>query len=222
MTPTPLPRDQDAAWLEALAGRPASELDEATRDEVERLRRALAQRKAELESLVPVAAERDFERLRERLMVEQPEYTQRPSTVADDGSREVRDEAPGRRPAANYAIFRWSIAAALVLGTALIVQMGVFDGRDGARDHEILRGEVTTSQIVEDPRARAAELQQLLQRAGASPVVEPLEDGRVVLRVPATPEVLEALGQQRILPQTKDGQIVLVLERPATSNSPSR
>jgi hypothetical protein len=119
-------------------------------------------------------------------------------------------------------MFRWGIAAALVLATALTVQMGIFDSLEGTRDHEILRGEVTTTQIVENPSVRATELQQLLQRAGAAPVVQPLKDGRVVLRVAATPEVLEALGQQRILPQTKDGQIVLVLEKPATSNSPSR
>jgi hypothetical protein len=222
MTPTPRPVDQEAAWLEALAGRPAAELDEPSRQEAERLRRAIAHRKAELESMVPGASEADFERLRERLIVEQPEPSQSPGTVAQDGSQEVRDDTPGRRLPANNPVFRWGIAAALVLATALTVQMGIFDSQEGTRDHEILRGEVTTTQIVENPSVRATELQQLLQRAGAAPVVQPLKDGRVVLRVAATPEVLEALGQQRILPQTKDGQIVLVLEKPATSNSPSR
>jgi hypothetical protein len=172
--------------------------------------------------MVPGASEADFQRLRERLMVEQPEPSQSADAIAQDSSREVQHGTPERRQSSNNPMFRWGIAAAFVLATAITVQMGIFDARDGARDHEILRGEVTTTQIVENPSARAAELQQLLQRAGAAPVVQPLKDGRVVLRVAATPEVLEALGQQRILPQTKDGQIVLVLERPATSNSPSR
>ena len=235
--------DFDAAWLAALAGDRSSGLDGVVQRRAALLRKALADRRDRLERSVPVADDALFDRISAAvrspvnhgagplqaldttpmsadMSADQPMFFRSaPREVSpSEGYSSPQTYPPGRR---RFPLIL-GIAASVLLTAVVTLQLGVFESEDGKREHEILRGGATTTQIVEDPSARATELQQLLQRAGAAPVVQPLKDGRVVLRVAATPEVLEALGQQRILPQTKDGQIVLILEKPATSNSPSR
>jgi hypothetical protein len=213
------PEDRDAAWLEALAGRPVPLMDEGDRVEAERLRRVLAQRVSPVVPKVTEPSEADFQRFWEQLAKEQPQSSE--VVPLPELTLPALTDRPARQPAANRPLFLWGMAASVMLATVLVVQLGVFDS-EHSRPDEILRGESATPLIVEDPGARATELEQAFQGVGTAPTVKKLKDGRIILRVEATPAVLDLLAKMRILPQVKEGHVVLVLERPATSSSPSR
>ncbi|MFN9475570.1 hypothetical protein, partial [Acidovorax sp.] len=106
----------------------------------------------------------------------------------------------------------WGLAASIMLGTVLTASLWMTRG-DG--EHEVLRGPKETILIDSDPSARLAQLRVLLEGAGATPDVRVDKAGTIVITVAGTPQVLDALGGERIYPQPTDGKIILVIEKPA-------
>ncbi len=54
----------------------------------------------------------------------------------------------------------------------------------------------------------------MLEGVGAKPHVETGSDGTITLKVTATPQVLDVLGNERIYPVPTAGKLVLVIQRP--------
>jgi len=224
--PNPQQSDDDA-WVDALSGHSAPSLSAEERNEIEHLRKAWMTRRARLEAQLPEVDEKFFEQLIDRRSREIVERLQ-PAHSGHKSRKEIQpagDVLPKRLvspmvTAANRPTFVWGLVASLLLVTAVGVQMGIFYGAGSDPSDDVIRGQNETVLLVNDPSGRAAQLAESLRTAGASPKLQNLNDGRVLLRVQATPGVLNVLSEQRILPQPKDGQIVLVLEKPVTSNDP--
>lgn len=223
----------DAAWLEALAGRDGGAPDGVSGRQAAALRSALERRRALLDAAVPVADKALFRRIADEVQADQQDPGEEIAGAAHPAPKSSRLGA--REPDVFYSIrqtesdlppvpklaaprywqrpWAWGIAASVLLATVLSIQM--WPGQLHEEDGPALRGPNVTVQIVPDPESRSAELAALLQATGASPRIERTGDGTVVIHVEATPGVLDALAAQRLMPQPKDGKIVIRLERPA-------
>ena len=184
--------DQDKEneqWLDALAGKVDPAADSKLNQQAESLRRALKARSNVLASQVPVADDAQYQQMLFRLRRE----------GLATSSRDWRSP------------MLWGIAATLVMGIGVVIQMGNFDP-DGY-EKDILRGaEHATVLIVADPEARLSELQAGLQIAGETPKIDRLANGQIVLTVKATEKVLAYLLEQRLEPDVSGGHLVLRLE----------
>ena len=183
--------DQDKEneqWLAALAGKVDPAADSMLNQQAESLRRALKARSNLLTSQVPLADDAQYQQMLFRLRRE----------GLASSSRGWRNP------------MLWGMAATIVMGVGVVIQMGNFDS-DGY-EKDILRGaEHATVLIVTDPEARVAELQAGLQIAGEVPKVDRLANGQIVLTVKATAEVLAYLLTQRLEPDVLGGNLVLKL-----------
>ena len=104
----------------------------------------------------------------------------------------------------------WGLAATIVIGVGVVVQMRGFN--PDVNEKDTLRGaDHATVLIVADPELRLAELQVGLQVAGEVPKVERLKNGQIILTVKATQKVLTYLLTQRLEPEITDGDLVLRL-----------
>lgn len=178
----------DSQWLAALAGDPDPKADPQSNWQPLALRKALQARSERLTLEVPKA--------------DQALYEQTLFRLRREGM--LRKRPLWRVPAA------WGVAATFVLGVAVVIQMdGRFKG-DGELD-TLRGGGQSTVLIVTDPEARLAELLTGLKAVGADPKTERLSGGRIVLRVKSTSTTLDYLSTQRIEPNVKDGQVVLML-----------
>lgn len=179
---------EDAQWLDALAGNPAAAADPKVNRQATALRKALQARKDEIEKAVPEADAALYQQMRFRL--------RRAGLAPKD--------AIWKRPSS------WAVAASLVLGMSLVVNMKAFLPEPD--ESAIVRGTGQASVlIVTDPEARLAELLQGLAAAQAEPKVERLSKGKIQLKLKATQNALDYLDTQRINPKVVDGQVVLLL-----------
>jgi hypothetical protein len=106
----------------------------------------------------------------------------------------------------------WGMTASVLIGIALVVQLGINPNRNSEDD--VVRGDsATTTLIVDDPQSRLADLLTGLRTAGVDPKVTQIKDGGVLLRVPANDASREYLSSQRIEGKEKDGEIVLLLSK---------
>ncbi len=186
---------EDAQWLKALAGQADPDGDLKINQQAESLRRALKARSDQLASQVPAADEAQYQQMLFRL--------RREGLVSSNRG--------WRNP------MLWGIAATLVMGIGVVIQMGSLNP-DGY-EKDVLRGaEHATVLIVPDPEARLAELQAGLQSAGEVPKVKRLTNGQIVLTVKATEKVLAYLLTQRIEPEISGESLVLKLA-PLHSNN---
>lgn len=200
--PIPDTEREDAAWAEALAGRPPEGMDPATRRQADLLRAALQRRKAKLDAGIEAPSEANFQRLLFRLRQE--------------GLDRPREALPLHlRP------FAWGIAASLMLATVIMIQQGGFIG--GQDDDLVMRSapEKATIRLVDDVTASRDELVGLLKQAGSEPKVTVVKaTGEVVIQVVATQPVLDALAGDplRIYPEIQDGKITVILKSAKKSN----
>ena len=182
------PDKEDAQWLSALAGQADPAADSKVNQQAQSLRRALQARRDPLVTQMPAADDAQYQKLLFRLRREG-------LTSPNRGWRNP---------------MLWGIAATIVMGVGVVIQMGGFNP-DGY-EKDILRGaEHATVLIVTDPEARLVELQTGIQVAGEVPKVDRLKNGQIVLTVKATEKVLAYLLTQRLEPEISGGNSVLKL-----------
>ncbi len=196
--------DDDDAWLEVLAGRSVTDMDQASRKQAERVRAALIRRRARHATSAPSLDDASFERLLFRMKRE----------GVDSGAASQRVRKPS---------FVWGIAASVVLGLAVVFQVAdpsadweLWDGMT-KRGPEVMRSapEKATIRLVDDVSASRDELVRLLKQTGSEPKVTVVKaTGEVVIQVVAAQPVLDALAGDplRIYPEIQDGQITVVLK----------
>lgn len=182
----------DPQWLAALAGEPDPAADAKTNQQAAALRKALQARSARMHREVPLADQALYQRLLFRLRRER--VTQ---------PRSLWQRMP-----------MWSLAATVVIGVAVVIQMaGPLGGDEERGSSEVLRGaRDAVVMIVPDPETRLTELVNGLKSAGQEPKVQRISKGRIVLTVKATQPALDYLLTQRIEPKVKDGDVKLLLE----------
>jgi hypothetical protein len=177
---------KDEQWLSALDGKPDPAADPTVNAEAAALRTVMLARNERLSSQVPHSDAALFEKTLFRLR---------------------REGLLDKRP-------RWGVpqigalAAAITLGIALTVHM---QSTMRLGEQDVWRGGGTVL-IADDVEKRLGEILKSLSEAGEKPVIERKEDGRIVLKARATPEVLDALGEQRIEPEVANGMAILVLQ----------
>jgi hypothetical protein len=221
---------EDEQWLEAIAGRPDPNADVKLNKEASALRAALLARRQLVESSVPEADDALLEKIRFRMRREgldriETEPSEKPTAIWRNSRRSpnVRSdklndflqgnnsqlEKPNQR-LWNYRA--WGMTASVLIGIALVVQLGINPNRNSEDD--VVRGDsATTTLIVDDPQSRLADLLTGLRTAGVDPKVTQIKDGGVLLRVPANDASREYLSSQRIEGKEKDGEIVLLLSK---------
>ena len=186
------PESEDTHWLNAVAGNPSTAADPKVNQQALALRKALQARSQSLGQSVPEADTAQYQRLLFRL----------------------RREGLARNRPIWKSLPAWGVAASLVLGISLAVNM-----RTLLPEHDdgmvIRGGGQATVLIVSDPEARLAELLKGLSAAKAEPQIERPAKGKIQLKLKATQETLDYLDTQRINPTVKDGQIVLLLSSQA-------
>jgi hypothetical protein len=106
----------------------------------------------------------------------------------------------------------WSLAANVVLGVAVVVQMGVFSTTPDT-EADVLRGGPATVLLVPNPEARLAELSAGLDQAKAHYVVLRKPLGELQLLVQADVAALDYLQSQRIEPKVTEGVAVVALRK---------
>lgn len=182
------PDKEDEQWLSALAGTPDPAADPAINQQAEALRRALQAQRSRLEKLVPEADDAQYQQLLFRLRRE--------------------GLLPANRGPRKFQL--WAIAATVVLGIGVVVQMGGLPfGQD---ESTTLRGGGNgTVLVVENPEARLTEILAGLKVAGAEPSIKREAGGRIVLTVAGSEKVLEYLAGQRVEPAITNGTIILTL-----------
>ena len=180
---------EDDQWLNALAGRPDPATDSVVNQQAEALRRVLQAQRAKLEDSVPQADDTQYQQLLFRL------------------KREGLLKA--NRPWHNPML--WGLAATLVLGVGVVLQMGgIYPGQD---DADTLRGGgKATVLVVDNPEVRLVELLSGLKAAGVEPVVKRETGGLILLTAKSSDRVLDYLREQRIEPMVVDGMVTLSLQ----------
>ena len=186
---TQVPDKEDEQWLNALAGRPDPAAKGVVNQQAEALRRALQAQRAKLEESVPQADDTQYQQFLFRLKREGLLKTQRPWSNP----------------------MLWGLAATLVIGVGVVVQMGgLYPGQD---DAETLRGGgKATVLVVDNPEVRLVELLAGLKAAGVEPVVKRETGGRILVTVKSSDKVLDYLRELRIEPMVVDGMATLSLQ----------
>ena len=187
----------DPQWLAALAGETDPAADAKTNQQAAALRKALQARSARMDREVPVADQALHQRILFRL-------------------RRERLTQPG---SLWQSMPMWGLAATVVIGVAVVIQMaGQLGGDEERGSGEVLRGaRDAVVMIVPEPETRLTELVNGLKSAGQEPKVQRISKGRIVLTMKATQPALDYLLTQRIEPKVKDGDMKLLLE-PARPN----
>ena len=205
----------DQQWLDALAGRPDASADSATNAQAQALRTAMMARRAAIEQATQNADPAEFERLqarlqREGLLTKAGANTDTPSVNWLNALLNKWMPAAGGGGA---ALPRWSLVANVVLGVAVVVQLGMlFSTTDTETD--VLRGGPATVLLVANPTARLAELSTGLDQAKAHYVVQRKPSGELHLLVQADAAALDYLLSQRIEPMVSEGVAVIALRKP--------
>jgi len=176
---------EDEQWLNALAGRTASDAAPKVIQQAESLRRVLKTRN---EHLVPKADDMLYQKLQFRLRRE-----------GLDSSRQG-----WRNPKL------WGIAATILLCIGIVFQMDRFNFN--GEDKDILMGGGSeTVMIVADPEARLAELKAGLGLTGEVPKVSWKINCEIQVTIKDTKRVQDYLNTQRIEPKVEDGNAIFAL-----------
>lgn len=206
----------DEQWLSALAGRADSSGDPKTNLQAQALRRALQARAEKLEAKVPFADEGQYQKLlvrlqREKLLAAKSGWRNSAAWVKTTGALGLSaDVIPWKSP------MILGLTATLVIGIAAVINIRNSATEKSEMELLRLRGGNATTQIVEEPEVRLAELVQGLRTVGEDPVIERISNGSIVLTFNASPKVLEYLETppNRISPSIVNGKITLLLMRP--------
>jgi hypothetical protein len=206
---------EDDQWLNALAGRADPVADSKVTRQAEVLRRVLKARIEMIEKQVPKADGAQYEQLLFRL---RREGLTAPLAVSQNpvGWRLAAKRAATTLIAGEWQnSMLWGVAATLVLGVGIVIQMGVLP-HDQDDANALRGGGQSTVLLVNEPEVHLAELLAGLRAAGEEPSVKRETDGRIVLAVKGTDKVLEYLAGQNIHPTLVQGQLKIEL-RPAKS-----
>lgn len=207
----------DQQWLDALAGKPDASADSAANAQAHALRTAMVARRAAIEHATVNADPAEFERLQARLQSEG--LLSKADVDAKQTSNNWLGALLGKLlPSVGgglSAIPMWSLAANVVLGVAVVVQMGLF-GSASNPDADVLRGGPATVLLVPNPEARLAELTAGLDQAKAHYVVLRKSTGEVHLLVQVEDAALDYLLSQLNGngPKVSDGVALIVLRKP--------
>lgn len=194
----------DEKWLEALAGKPDISADSAINAQAQALRRAMLDRREGLELAYEKFDSGEFQRLQTRL--------QREGLLnqARTNQKWLPDWLQKHLPSKNgqvAALPIWSLGVNAVLAVVVVVQLGVSGNAPSQQD--VLRGDQGTVLRVVDPQARLSELMFGLDAAKARYVIQRTTEGELILLVQADDAALDYLITQRMVPQVKDGLIVI-------------
>lgn len=209
----------DQQWLDALAGRPDASADPVTNAQAQALRTAMVARRAAIEHATQNADPAEFERLQARLQREglltkadADSYTAPRSWLSA-----LLDKWMPAAGEGSSAIPRWSLVANVVLGVAVVVQLGMFTAANNEAYET--RGGTDTVMLVSNPTARLAELTTGLDQAKAHYVVLRKPSGELQLLVQADDAALDYLLSQRIEPQVNEGVAVIALRKPGQQSA---
>jgi hypothetical protein len=194
----------DENWLEALAGKPDISADSAINAEAQALRRAILKRREGLELAYEKFDSGEFQRLQSRL---QREGLQ---TKARTNQKWLPDWLHKHLPSKNVQVAAlpiWSLGINAILVVVVVVQLGVSGNAPSQQD--VLRGDQGTVLRVVDPQARLSELMLGLDAAKARYVIQRTPEGELILLVQADAAALDYLNDQRMVPQVKEGLIVI-------------
>lgn len=213
----------DEQWLNALAGRADPSGDAKTNFQAQALRRALQARAQTLEAKVPFADEDQYQNLllrlqREKLIAAKSGWRNSPAWVKTTGALGLSaDVIPWKSP------MILGLTATLVIGIAVVINMQNAAVEKSEVEIMRLRGSNATTQIVEEPEARLAELVQGLRAVGEDPVIERISNGSIVLTINANPKVLEYLETplNGASPAIVNGKVTLLLMRPKSAPKPN-
>ena len=194
----------DENWLEALAGKPDISADSAINLQAQALRRAMLERREGIEQAYEKIDTGAFQRLQSRL--------QREGLLTQDRTNQkwLPDWLHKHLPSKNgqvAALPIWSLGVNAVLAVVVVVQLGVPGNTPSQQD--VLRGDQGTVLRVADPQARLSELMLGLEAAKARYVIQRTPEGELILLVQADDAALDYFIEQRMVPQVKDGLIVI-------------
>ena len=206
---------EDQQWMDALAGKPDSSADPIANAQAQALRTAMVARRNAIELATAKVDPAEFERLQALLQREVL------LSKADDPKNQVATHWLGSLlgkwlpsgKGGTSAVPVWSLAANVVLGVVVVVQMG-FLGTSPKSDADVLRGGPTTVQLHPNPEARLGELTAGLDLAKAHYVVQRKASGELHLMVQADEVALDYLQSQRLEPKVSEGVAVIVLRKP--------
>ena len=194
----------DENWLEALAGQPDISADSAINAQAQALRYAMLKRRYGLELAYEKFDFGEFQRLQSRLQREGL------LTQARSNRKWLPDWLHKHLPIKNgqvAALPIWSLGVNAVLAVVVVVQLGVSGNAPSQQD--VLRGDQGTVLRVVDPQVRLSELMLGLDAAKARYVIQRTPEGELILLVQADAAALDYLIGQRMVPQVKDGLIVI-------------
>jgi hypothetical protein len=197
----------DQQWLDALAGR--ANADPATTAQAQALRAAMLARRYAIEQATQHADPAALEALRARLKREgllnaTVSNAKQPSWFGALWQK-VSPSLTG-----SVAVPLWSVAATVVLGIGVVVQIGLL-GNGGVDETNVLRGGSATVLVVANPAARLVELSTGLAQANAHYVVLEKDNGKIQLIVQADDAAMVYLQSQRLTPTVREGVVVIVL-----------
>jgi hypothetical protein len=206
----------DQQWLEALAGKPDASADPMTNAQAHALRTAMVARRTALEHATANADPAEFERLRARLQHEDLLTDAKATTNTQQAPAHWLGKLLGKwlpsAGAGSFAIPVLSLAANVVLGVAVVVQMGLFSTTPDT-EADVLRGGPATVLMVANPDARLAELSAGLDQVKAHYVVLRKPAGELQLLVQADVAALDYFHSQRIEPKVTEGVAVIALRQ---------
>jgi hypothetical protein len=199
----------DQQWLDALAGRANANADPATTAQAQALRTAMLARRYAIEQATQHADPAEFEALRARLQREgllnaTVSNAKQPSWLGALWQK-VSPSLTG-----SVAVPLWSVAATVVLGIGVVVQIGLL-GNGGVDEANVMRGGSATVLVVANPTARLLELSTGLTQANAHYVVLKKGNGEIQLIVQADDAAMVYLQSQRLTPTVREGVVVIVL-----------
>jgi hypothetical protein len=199
----------DQQWLDALAGRANANADPATTAQAQALRTAMLARRYAIEQATQHADPAEFEALRARLQREgllnaTVSNAKQPSWLGALWQK-VSPSLTG-----SVAVPLWSVAATVVLGIGVVVQIGLL-GNGGVDEANVMRGGSATVLVVANPTARLLELSTGLTQANAHYVVLKKDNGELQLIVQADDAAMVYLQSQRLTPTVREGVVLLTL-----------
>lgn len=200
-------------WLNALAGRADTNADPATTAQAQTLRDAMLARREAIEHATQNADSAQFDKLYARLQREG--LLNATSTAASTTSKSnTWVGALWHKMASTItgsgSLPLWGLAATLVLGIGVVVQMGLLDN-NGANEADVLRGGPATVLMVANPETRLAELVAGLDLAKARYTVARKDNGEIQITVQADDAAMVYLQSQRLTPTVREGVVVIVL-----------
>jgi len=211
---------EDQEWLDALAGRPKSDMDPLDAAQALAVRNALLERRNQIEADASQPDAAQLDKLRKRLVREGLMETTADNTTHSGSLRRFFGLFGASGRGGSTAIPLWGISAVMVIIIAVVIQTGGPTKSVQDTTHNILRGGTATVLIVDEPQVKLAELQAGLRGVEADFEVKKLKDNRWQVDIKVDEASLDYLEEQRMSPTVKDGIVRILIQRPANQVKP--